>query len=477
MRILSYIFLLLISLQVSAEKTNFVLVMCDDLGWGDTGFNGNKVIKTPHLDKMAAGGMKLNQFYSIGPVCSPSRASFVTGRHYYRSGVFGANFGHLRKQEYTLAKMAKENGYATGHFGKWHLGTLSKTISSKGKKRHPEINFAPPWLRDYDASFVTESAIQTWDPGKGKRARNNAFYENGQVTNENLEGCASRVVVDRLVPFVTEAKKQDKPFMAVLWFHAPHEDVYAGPEYLKMYEGAGKAAHYYGCITALDDQMGRLRKTLNELGVEENTMIIFCSDNGPEGKTAPKDPTKTKRAGLSGGLKGRKRSFHEGGVRVPAFAYWPKKIQAGTELNSALSVLDLLPTVAAVMKTDLPQNRIVDGENVLPILLGQKSKRSKSIPFRYNDHAWIVKGDYKMVITSTTDQSEDMLYNLKEDRAEAENIVKQQPEVAQELRKEILTYLDSFRKSHSGAEYGDSSYKAPFKFIELGGEKSFDVQK
>ena len=147
--------------QAQADKPNIILMMADDLGYGDVGFNGHEIIKTPHLDKMAKEGAQLPHFYAGGPVCSPTRGTCLTGRHYFRYGIWSANVGHLPKQEITLAKALKEQGYTTGHFGKWHLGTLSKTHSTKGPKRNPQANFAPPWERDYDQSFVVESSVST----------------------------------------------------------------------------------------------------------------------------------------------------------------------------------------------------------------------------------------------------------------------------------------------------------------------------
>ena len=146
------------------QKPNIILIMADDLGYGDVGFNGNTIIKTPHLDKMSASGLTFTNFYSGGPVCSPTRGTCLTGRHYFRYGIFSANIGHLPKEEITLARLLKKEGYTTGHFGKWHLGTLNPEFSPKGEKRKPKENFAPPWQRDYDESFVTESAVSTWNP-------------------------------------------------------------------------------------------------------------------------------------------------------------------------------------------------------------------------------------------------------------------------------------------------------------------------
>ena len=142
---------------------NIILMMCDDLGYGDVGFNGNEVIKTPNLDRLASNGIRFTRFYAGGPVCSPTRGTCLTGRHYFRYGVTHANRGHLPTQEITLARMLKSFGYATGHFGKWHLGTLDPNYSGKAN-RNPARNYAPPWERDYDETFATEYAVPTWDP-------------------------------------------------------------------------------------------------------------------------------------------------------------------------------------------------------------------------------------------------------------------------------------------------------------------------
>lgn len=456
--------------QADESQPNIILMMCDDLGYGDTGFNGNTIIKTPNLDQMASDGVRLTHFYSVGPVCSPTRAAFLTGRHYYRMGVYTANKGHLPKEEFTIARMLKAQGYATGHFGKWHLGTLSKTISSKGERRRPEVNFAPPWQRDYDDSFVTESATATWDPGIGKRAVNNAYYHNGVVETENLLGCDSRVIMDRAIPFIQKAVKEDTPFVAVIWFHAPHEDIVAGPPYLKMYEGYGEAAHYYGCITGVDDQVGRLRDELDKLGVSDNTAIFFCSDNGPEGKMF-NDPDRPRRAGSAGEFSGRKRSVLDGGVRVPAFAMWPGKIKAGTESDVPMSVLDYLPTVAAITGADMLTGRLLDGENILPILRGKKKEHTKPIPFRFNQYACLVEGKFKLIIESATDTDADRLFDLSKDIKEENNLVKTYPEKAHNMRKQILDFLASAKASHAGEDYGIDGYQPVDPWQALKGNK------
>lgn len=446
-----------------ADHPNIILMMADDMGYGDTGFNGNEIIKTPHLDQMAKDGVKLTHFYAGNAVCSPTRGTCLTGRHHHRYGIWTANTGHLPKQEITLARMLKEQGYATGHFGKWHLGTLDKVISSKGPRRNPEENFAPPWERDYDRSFVTESAVNTWNPGTGSRSKNNPFYDDGTALvpeDPRLAGGAARVVVDQAVPFMEEAVAKGTPFFSVVWFHAPHENIEAGPEYLKMYEGHGEGAHYYGCITELDEQVGRIRAELEELGVAENTLIFFCSDNGPEGKAPSK-----RRQGVTAGLRGRKRDLFDGGVRVPALACWPGKLASGEVVNTPLSTLDYFPTIQTLTGYEMPDSRPIDGQNILPIIARTTDRRDTSIPFIRGNGITLVKDRYKLVLP----QGE--LYNLSKDWGEESDVAASHPDRVELMTKEIESYLASFESSHSGADYNDSSFKPVGKWKDLGERK------
>ena len=447
----------------AADAPNVILMMADDLGYGDTGFNGNGIIRTPHLDALAKQGAVLTHFYAGNAVCSPTRATCLTGRHHDRMGIFDANRGHLPKQEISLARMLKAKGYTTGHFGKWHLGTLSRTVSSKGEKRRPAVHYAPPWERDYDVSFVTESAVCTWNPGVGRRARNNPFYENGQAVDgedDSLKGGAARVVVDRVVPFIEKAAAAKQPFLAVVWFHAPHQDIQAGPAYLRMYEGHGEAAHYYGCITEMDEQVGRIQETLLETATAGNTLIFFCSDNGPEGK-APMGRT----AGTTDGLRGRKRDLYEGGVRVPALAVWPGTIKPGTRVDAMLSTLDYFPTLQGIVGYEMPDARPIDGEDMLPILTNERSERTTAIPFRRKSQAAsLVKDGYKFVLPSRE------LFDLSKDRSEENSLTSSMPGKAAEMERELVAVVGSIQASHAGGDYGDPSFQPVDPWIPLRSE-------
>lgn len=447
------------ALPAEAERPNIILIMADDLGWGDTGFNGNRIIRTPNLDAMAKDGIRFTRFYSGGPVCSPTRGTCLTGRHYFRYGVCTANTGKLPAEEFTIEKGLKSLGYATGHFGKWHLGTLSRTLSSK-KKREPDANYAPPWERDFNETFSTESCVPTWDPTTLGFGEKTPYYENGKLATANLEGDDSRVIMDRVVPFIRRASAGKQPFLAVVWFHAPHEPVVAGPKYREMYRQYSEGEqHYYGCITALDEQVGRLRKELRDLRIERNTMVWFCSDNGPEGKTAEEGEYR----GVTGGLRGRKRSLFSGGVNVPALLEWPGRVQRGLSVDLPCSTLDYFPTIREITGFPVPDKpRPIDGVSLLPLLSGKMTKRAEPIVFRFivpeknmfgSPTITMVEGRYKFLTNFSQDGNEDMLFDLVADRTEEHNIISRHVTIAESMKKRLRDWVESCKNSHAGADY------------------------
>ena len=462
---------------------NIILMMCDDLGYGDVGFNGNEVIKTPNLDRLAGNGIRFTRFYAGGPVCSPTRGTCLTGRHYFRYGVTHANRGHLPTQEITLARMSKSFGYTTGHFGKWHLGTLDPNYSGK-PNRNPARNYAPPWERDYDASFATEYAVPTWDPAvdinqrSGKRLDRpwaSPYYENGVLATENLEGCDSRVLMDRAIPFIERAVENGEQFLTTIWFHAPHSPVVAGPEYRAMYsEYSEDEQHYYGCITAIDDQVGRLYHALEAWGVADNTMIWFCSDNGPEGRTGRNG----RHRGSAGGLRGRKRSLFDGGVGVPALLHWPGHAEAGRTVEMPCSTLDYFPTIAEVMGYEMPDNRPIDGISLLPVIEGNMTERPTPIPYRFNSPKnamfdaptiSMIDNRYKCLTNLSRDGSEDLCFDMIEDRAETTNLANEQRERMRQTRETLRQWLRSCEASHNGGDY-DEAYEPVAPFEEITGD-------
>lgn len=449
-----------------AEKPNFIFLMADDLGYGDVGFNGNAVVKTPHLDALAKGGIRFERFYSVGPVCSPTRASCQTGRHYMRFGMMDVNVGKLPTQEINLPKIVKSKGYTTGHFGKWHLGTMSRTHTQVRQGRAAE-GYGPPWERGYDATFTTETNIATWDPldDTGLRLPKHSctFWSNGRQVPGDYRGSSERIIMDRAIAFVGEAVKTEKPFLATVWFYGPHSPVRAGKELRDLYPGLplGKR-HYYGSITSIDEEVGRLRDALRKHGVERDTLIFFCSDNGPEGNGNPPakyTPYHGAYHGSAGEFRGRKRSLYNGGVCVPAFAYWPARIEAGRTSAEPVCVLDYVPTVNELIGFSMPDQRPLDGESILPLLTGKNDwRRGKAIPFatqlgpKYPEVA-MIEGDYKYCGNWAEQTMRDELYRVKDDPGETVNLAEKEPERTRRMRKALEQWVLSCRNSYAGKDY------------------------
>lgn len=438
----------------SADKPNIILCMADDLGWGDPGFNGNTIIQTPHLDRMARAGMRFTRFYSGAPVCSPTRGSCLTGRHPYRYGIYFANSGHMPKEEITLAEALKSQGYTTGHFGKWHLGTLTKTEkdSNRGGPKGAE-HYSPPWENGFDVCFSTEAKVPTWNPMKSPDSDKHygTYYwkQDGTKETENLEGDDSRVIMDRAVPFIRNAAKKSTPFFAVVWFHTPHLPVIAGPKHRAIYSQYSEdEQHYYGCITALDEQMGRLRGELRSLGIADHTMLWFCSDNGPEGKNGKQGRTR----GSAGPFRGRKRSLFEGGVRVPGLLEWPSKVKAGRVTDIPCSTSDYFPTVLDALGFRMKgQPEPIDGVSLLPLIEGKMTERPLPIGFESRNQVSLTDNRYK--IYSKDKGKSYMLFDLLDDPGETEDLAAEKPQILKAMKTKLDRWRATCKKSLNGKDY------------------------
>jgi arylsulfatase A-like enzyme len=475
------------------RNPNIILMMTDDMGYGDTGFNGNQIIKTPHLDRLCKEGIKFTHFFSGAPVCSPTRATCLTGRHHYRYGIWSANDGKLPREEITVPQILKESGYKTGHFGKWHVGSPNENFTGKNSKN---ISF-PEWF-SYDEYFLTAHSLPLYNPfgGNGEDAatsdnpywyynRDSAMSKSVRVT-ENISGEDPRIMMDRVIPFVENSHNDSIPFLAVIWFHTPHKDIDTGPAYRQMYSDYGESKQkYYGCITAMDDQIGRLRNKLEELGELENTMFWFCSDNGPEGGTD----------GETGNLRGRKRSLYSGGVGVPAFIRWPEytsepKFSYQTDENGYrysnfyASTLDYFPTLLSLTEKTMPDDRPIDGIDLMPWLKGELEERDKAIPFRFYSKkdkmydsptvstiANLNGVTYKYLSNFSDCGIHNQLFNLDLDSYEENNILEDNKPIGDSLHNKCKIFLESFQKSFNGADY---NYTPIGNWKPLGGWLNFD---
>ncbi|MCM4156723.1 sulfatase-like hydrolase/transferase [Gramella sp. AN32] len=458
------IYLLGYQLEVSAQQNeknsntpNIILLMADDLGWGDVGFNGNKNIVTPHLDQMAAKGMRFTNFYAAAPLCSPTRASVLTGRSPFRQGIFAAHTGGLRQGEKTIAELLKNAGYATGFFGKWHLGWIEpEEVQSRGF-------YSPPQHHGFDETFATRSAVPTYNPTKVPKGWDNfgvaddgswdgsRYLHNGKVVTKNLEGDDSRIIMDRAIPFIEKAVKENKPFLATIWFHTPHEPVVAGPEYLAKYPSLPeKQKHLYGAITAMDEQIGRIRTYLKANNLDENTIIFFTSDNGPA------DPLAKKGIASAGPFRGHKHQMWEGGIRVPSLIEWPGMIETGQVTDFQASTEDFLPTIIDLLGIKM-KSFPLDGISLIPFLKGEQTKRNKPIASGYQrlykdtEIYSFIKGKYKICIPEKG--MEMMLFNLEEDPTESNNLAEKYPEVFEEMKVGLAEVKASWLLSREGNDY------------------------
>jgi len=457
---------------LSAAQPNVILVMCDDMGWGDVGFNGGKKIKTPQLDTMAKQSLVFDRFYSASAVCSPTRGSVVTGRNPFRYGIGNANRGHMKPEEFTIYEALKSVGYRTGHFGKWHLGTLTKTIkeSNRGGPRGVK-DYSPPWDNGVDVVFATEAKVPTYDPmekpdkkavgdfrkagqkgwwpiSKGaKRAPYNTHYWTGpekMVDPTTLKGDDSQIIVDHAIPFITESAKNKKPFIAVIWLHAPHLPVVAGKAHTDLYPDAdGFHANYYGCVSAIDDQIGRLRKILRDLGIADNTLLAFTSDNGPEGDS--------ESPGSADVYTGRKRSLYEGGIRVPGLIEWPAKIKNSKRTQVPAGTMDYFPTIMAMTGFKMPDDRPLDGVNLLPLIEGTMHKRPSPIGFLYASQSALTDNQYKIYKGEKGKGWE--LYDLTKDPSEQNDLASKKPEVLAKMAKTFGAWEKSVERSAAGKDY------------------------
>ncbi|MFH1718154.1 MAG: sulfatase-like hydrolase/transferase [Planctomycetota bacterium] len=329
-----------------AKKPNIVLVMADDQGWGDTGYNGHERLKTPILDEMASSGLCFDRFYSAAPVCSPTRGSVLTGRHPNRYGCF--SWGHtLRPQEVTVAEVLRTAGYRTGHFGKWHLGPVSADSS------------VSPGNSGFDEWFSSPN-----------------FFENSPLMSHNgkvveTEGEGSLVTVEAALKFIRDSAGSEQPFLAVVWFGSPHSPYVALPEDRELYKDLPtNLQNYYGEITAMDRAVGLLRRELRELGIAENTLLWYTSDNGGTGP------------GSTGGLSGKKGSLWEGGLRVPAIIEWPARIKSPAQTSIPCCTVDIYPTLLEIVGAKVErQPKPLDGISLLPLFKGTMKVRSKPLGF------------------------------------------------------------------------------------------------
>ena len=427
-------------------RPNFVFVLADDWGWGDLGCFGNDLLKTPNLDKLASQGTIFTQFYVNGSVCSPTRAGIMTGRFPARHRIFGHFADHdtnakrgmpnwLDPNVTTLTDLLKQAGYVTGHFGKWHLG------AGKGAPEPKEYG-----VDDY-----------------------RVFGGNGPGWNDpNFPARSSELIVDESIRFIQA--NRDKPFFVNVWLKDTHAFLDPTEEQMAAYPNLKGAYRIYcSAATNADKQLGGLFAKLDELGLSQNTVVIFTGDNGPEDIRIPN--ASHSGVGSAGPFRGRKRSLYEGGIRTPFIIRWPGVTPAGKVDNSTvLSGVDMLPTICTLAGIGVPADLRGDGEELSAALKGSPKTRAKALfwEFRFYIYSHTVhrspmiavrEGDWKLL--TNPDRSRIELYNIPKDPTELTNRAEQKPEIAKKLTDKALEWFKTLPEAPIEPQAGKNDYPWP----------------
>ena len=423
-----------ITTAAAEQRPNIVLMLADDLGYGDLSCYGSTQTSTPHLDGLAAGGLRFTDFYAGSGVCSPSRACFMTGRFSVRVGVYSwihtSHNMHLRVEETTIAELLKEAGYSTAHLGKWHLGYDLEDGSGNG----PD-----PGDHGFDYWMATGN-----NASPSHRNPNN-FVKNGVAMGE-LKGYSSQIVVDEAIGWLDNHRDKDKPFFLNLWFHEPHAKVAAPPEYAKRHAGT-RNPEYYGCIENMDNAVGRILVKLETMGVTEDTLVLFTSDNG------------SYMQGSNGSLQGRKTTLWEGGIREPAMVRWPGRVTPGSVSDAPSGIVDILPTVCDAAGITRHTALSLDGISLVPLFKGGEIARKRPLYWFYNpsrpvcvirDGNWCLIADPDLPLSRDNMFKESYIgdikaaklvnfrmFNLKKDPGQTTELSGQHPEVFDEMKKKM----------------------------------------
>jgi len=435
--------------QRPSSPPNFVIVTCDDLGYGDVGCFGSRVVRTPRWDALAAEGMRLDHCYSAAPVCSPSRAGLLTGRTPDRCGIYNwipeGNVMHLRREEVTVATLLRRGGYETCVSGKWHLNG-----------RFNDVSQPQPGDHGFEYWFATQNNAA---PSHENPVN---FVRNGTAAGE-MKGFSSDLIVNEAIHWMGQRAGSSKPFFLYVPFHSPHEPVATEEEFVRMYpnaRGRGEAL-YYGNVSQTDAAFGRLLDYLKKAGLEDNTFVLFTSDNGPE--TLDRYPAAWRSHGSPGPFRSMKLSLYEGGIRVPGIARMPGLIAPGSVLDQPFSGVDLLPTVCAMAGIDPSAPVTLDGLNMTPHLRGTQMLRRGPLHWHYFNSidapiAALREGDWKILGLSDRHEesagggfepSRDMpriraqrpqrfeLYNLARDPYERNNLAGREKVRLQTMRQQL----------------------------------------
>ena len=435
MKFFTLLFISFLSFLSAAEKPNFIIIFTDDQGYADLGCFGGTHVKTPRIDKMAAEGAKLTSFYVAGNVCTPSRAALMTGSYPKRVGMaqgvcLAGDKKGLNPSEITIAEVLKDAGYKTGIFGKWHLGDQLEFFPTR--QGFDEF-FGLPYSHDIHP-FHTNDKKYKFPPLP--------LMEKEKLIEEEPDAdYLTKRITERAVDFIDRHK--DQPFFLYIPHPIPHRPIHMSPEFMESVPAEVKEKLkgeeridyftrdkiYNHSISEIDWSVGQILDALKKNGVDEKTIVIFTSDNGPSiGNAKP--------------LSGRKGTTLEGGQRVPAVVRWPEGIPAGQTIGELVTAMDLLPTFAKLAGADIPSDHAIDGKDIFPVLSKkEKSPHKAFFYFKGNRIAAVRSGKWKLHIGSSKGEiSKPALFNLDTDISEKKNLIDTHPEIAEQLRSAALEF-------------------------------------
>nr|WP_144920590.1 sulfatase-like hydrolase/transferase [Paenibacillus bovis] len=425
-------------------KPNFIIMYADDLGYGDLGCYGSDYIQTPNLDALAAQGVRFTDWYSNSSVCSPSRASLLTGRYPKNTGIIhilGSKRGTtgLGADQKTIASVLKENGYKTGLFGKWHLGV--------SKENGPNAHGFDEFFGFLGGCVDYYSHIYYWGQGSGVNPVHD-LWENDQEVWNNGE-YLTETIAHRASQFIQ--KNSDDPFFLYVPFNAPHYPMHAPQKYLDQYAHLPADRQIMAAmITAMDDGIGEIVKALKDTNQFDNTVIFFSSDNGPstESRNYLDGTEDLYYGGTAGIFRGHKASLFEGGIREPAILSYPSKINQGKIIHEVGVMMDVFPTFLEIAGIALPENHPIDGKSVWKMMTEDEASPHSSVYWEYDGQLAVRKGDWKLVLDGKLDfqrkQADPIhLANLKNDPGERVNVADRYPKLTEELKQEVQEWFAS----------------------------------
>ncbi len=438
--------------QPDVNPPNVLVIYADDLGYGDLGSYGHHTLRTPTLDRLARDGMRLTSYYAPSPLCSPSRASLLTGRTPYRTGIESwippDTDVQLGPRELTIATLLKQEGYQTFMAGKWHLnGGLDRQDHTQ-----PDHHGFDYWL-----------ALHAWAIPHHQNPVN--FYRNGEPLGP-MQGFTAQIVVDEAREWLGR-RDTEAPFFMYLPMIEPHSAIanpgWVNQIYSELTSGepdpvanaleipdnlaARGPGEYYANITYMDYQIGRLLRRLDRLGLRDETFLFFASDNGPV-TTDWRHWWEVNLYGSTGGFRGRKADLYEGGIRVPAIIRWPGHVTPGSESDAPLIGYDLLPTLATVARFSVPDDRPIDGEDFSPVLEGRPFVRERPLYWEFDDdngfHFALRDGNWKLLADKALEDVR--LYDFADNRFEVVDVAPEKPDVVSQLLVKLKTMRASVER-------------------------------